>query len=147
MTLKKSSLKKYGVITIVSIGLLTLILVVSPFLQNLLKVNNSLPYDVATYVEYKQDQKFLNDKNVLFFKANWCGTCHVAETNILNSLSSIPKTLTIYSLDFENSKNNDLKKKYGVTTQHTFVQVDRNGNLIKKWELSYTVNEILEQLV
>jgi hypothetical protein len=29
--------------------------------------------------------------------------------------------------------NNELKKKYGVTYQHTFVQIDSNGNMITKW--------------
>ena len=29
--------------------------------------------------------------------------------------------------------NIELKKKYEVTYQHTFVQVDAQGNMIKKW--------------
>lgn len=150
MTIKKSNIaniKKYGVYSLVLITILTAVLVLSPFIQNIFKVKNDLPFDASTYIQYKENQKYLNDKNILFFKANWCSTCHIAENNILNDLASIPTNLTIYSVDFENSKNIELKKKYNVTTQHTFVQVDKEGNMIKKWELSYTVDEILNQVV
>jgi hypothetical protein len=34
-------------------------------------------------------------------------------------------------VDYDNSK--DLQKKYGVTYQHTFVQIDENGEALSKW--------------
>ena len=39
-----------------------------------------------------------------------------------------------------------LKPKYGVTYQHTLVQVDANGNQVKKWNNSYTLEEILREI-
>ena len=66
---------------------------------------------------------------VLFFNAKWCSTCQAANKNLTNN--PVPAGLTIMSVDYD--QNRELRKKYGVTIQHTFVQVDSNGNLIKKW--------------
>jgi thiol-disulfide isomerase/thioredoxin len=70
-------------------------------------------------------------KNLLFFHASWCPTCRAADANIKANLLSIPPGLTIHQVDYDTST--DLKKKYGVTYQHTFVQVDESGTMIKKW--------------
>lgn len=75
---------------------------------------------------------------VLFFNAKWCPDCQRANANFQKE--SIPDGLTILSVDYD--KYTDLKKKYGVTYQHTFVQVDASGNQIKKWSGSYTVDDV-----
>jgi thiol-disulfide isomerase/thioredoxin len=69
-------------------------------------------------------------KVVLFFKASWCPTCNSLDKDITSKLSKIPANTTILKIDYDNST--DLKKKYGITQQHTLVQVDASGNLIKK---------------
>jgi len=74
---------------------------------------------------------------VLNFSAAWCPTCRALEANINANLANIPSNLTILKVDYDNST--DLKKKYGVTYQHTLVQVDKDGNLIKKWMGSPTL--------
>jgi thioredoxin 1 len=68
---------------------------------------------------------------VIFFHASWCPSCRVLATDIEKNVSSIPTDLTILKADYD--KETELKKKYGVTSQHTFVQIDKNGNMIKKW--------------
>lgn len=75
---------------------------------------------------------------VLFFNAKWCPDCQRANSNFQKE--SIPDGLTILSVDYD--KYTELKKKYGVTYQHTFVQVDASGNQIKKWSGSYTVADV-----
>lgn len=70
-------------------------------------------------------------KNVLFFHASWCPTCRAADADISAKLSSIPAGLIIHKVDYDTAT--DLKKKYGVTYQHTFVQVDEKGEMITKW--------------
>ena len=67
---------------------------------------------------------------VLFFNASWCSTCQSTVKDINENISKIPSNLTILSADYD--KETSLKQKYGVTTQHTFVKVDKDGNLIKK---------------
>ncbi len=74
---------------------------------------------------------------VLFFRALWCPTCRTLDGDINANLKNIPTNLTILIVDYDNST--DLKKKYGVTYQHTLVQVDGNGTLMKKWMGSLTL--------
>lgn len=81
-------------------------------------------------------------KVVLFFSASWCPTCQEANKNF--NASSTPEGLTLLKVDYDNS--NDLKKKYGVTYQHTYVQVDATGKLLKKWSSSTTYDQLENQL-
>lgn len=76
---------------------------------------------------------------ILFFNASWCPTCVVANKNFKGSTP--PDSLTLLKVDYDDST--ELKRKYGVTYQHTFVQVDKNGKLIKKWSGSNTYDELL----
>ncbi len=81
-------------------------------------------------------------KVVLFFHAPWCPTCREADKNF--NASSTPEGLTLLKADYDSSQ--DLKKKYGVTYQHTFVQVDKDGNQIKKWNSSTSYASIQKEL-
>lgn len=83
-------------------------------------------------------------KVVLFFKASWCPTCKAVDSDIKANLGSIPKGVTILEVDYD--KSVELKQKYGVTTQHTFVQVDAKGNLITKWSGGNTLGSIVEKI-
>ncbi len=95
-------------------------------------------YESATDL-YKDSQV------VLFFNASWCSTCKVARDNFEASLDQIPVDVTIVVVDFDNSV--DLRKKYGVTLQHTFVQIDSNGDALKKWSGSTTISELIKQTI
>lgn len=81
---------------------------------------------------------------VLFFHASWCPSCRSLNTSIESNLSSIPANVTILKTDYD--KETDLKKKYGITYQHTMVQVDKDGNLIKKWSGSPNLASLLSQI-
>ena len=81
---------------------------------------------------------------VLFFRASWCPTCRALEKDIKENLSSIPTDLKILDVDYDNSS--ELKRKYGVTTQHTLVQVDKDGNMISKWSGSPTLSSLVLQI-
>jgi thiol-disulfide isomerase/thioredoxin len=81
---------------------------------------------------------------VLFFKASWCPSCRAVDADIKANVTKIPELLTIMEVDYDNSVA--LKQKYGVTTQHTFVQVDESGNLIKKWNGGATLASVVAQV-
>lgn len=66
---------------------------------------------------------------VLFFHADWCPTCQAIEKDILSK--EVPSGLTILKVDYDTAT--DLKKKYNVLTQSSFVQVDNEWNMIKRW--------------
>lgn len=81
---------------------------------------------------------------VLFFRASWCPTCRALDADIKANLGKIPPKTTILDVDYDNST--ELKKKYGVTYQHTLVQVDSNGNLIKKWSGSESLDKLISNI-
>lgn len=81
---------------------------------------------------------------VLFFRASWCPTCKAVDADIKANLSKIPGSLAILDVNYDNSTA--LKQKYGVTYQHTFVQVDAQGNLIKKWSGSPTLSALVAEV-
>ncbi len=67
---------------------------------------------------------------VLFFSADWCPTCRAANQDIdvrLDDLGDI--TVIVVNYDMER----ELKRTYGITSQHTFVQIDPEGEAIALW--------------
>lgn len=81
---------------------------------------------------------------VLFFRASWCPSCRAVDADIKANLSKIPRSLSVLDVNYDNSTA--LKQKYGVTYQHTFVQVDTEGNLIKKWSGSPTLSALVAEV-
>jgi len=81
---------------------------------------------------------------VLFFHASWCPSCRVLNKDIENNLSNIPSDLSILKLDYDTET--ELKKKYGVTYQHTLVQVDSSGEMIQKWSGGSNLHSIISKL-
>lgn len=98
-----------------------------------------------TYEEYQSARAvYAGSEVVLFFNASWCSTCRVARDNFESTRAQIPANLAVVMVDFENSA--ELKKKYGVTYQHTLVHVNESGDLLHKWSGSVTFAEIFEQI-
>jgi thiol-disulfide isomerase/thioredoxin len=79
---------------------------------------------------------------VLFFHAKWCPACVGAAKNL--SASTAPDGLNVFKVDYDTSA--ELKKLYGVVGQHTFVQIDDNGKMLKRWFGSRSYEDILAQL-
>jgi thiol-disulfide isomerase/thioredoxin len=78
---------------------------------------------------------------VLFFRASWCPTCKVLDSDIRANLKNIPSGVTILDVNYDTETA--LKQKYGVTYQHTLVQVDASGKLITKWSGGQTLASLL----
>lgn len=83
-------------------------------------------------------------KVVLFFHASWCPSCRSLGADIESNLSQIPSGVSILKVDYD--RETELRKKYGVTYQHTLVQVATDGSLIKKWSGSPTLNTLLSEI-
>jgi thiol-disulfide isomerase/thioredoxin len=81
---------------------------------------------------------------VLFFRASWCPTCRALDADIKANLGSIPAGVTILDVNYDDST--PLKQKYGVTYQHTFVQVDADGAQLAKWSKSPTLAALLSEV-
>jgi thiol-disulfide isomerase/thioredoxin len=107
------------------------------------------PVGAGVYIQLSDYQaskdSYAQSKVVLFFNATWCSTCKKARSNLEADLTAIPSDLAIVLVDFDSET--DLKRKYGVTVQHTFVQIDADGNELAKWSGSLTAQKIAEKTV
>ena len=108
--------------------------------------SNAINVVAGSYESYAGDKLAYAETGnvVLFFRASWCPTCRALDKNIKENLSAIPTDLKILEVDYDNSQ--ELKQKYGVTTQHTLVQVDKDGNMISKWSGSPTLLSLVAQV-
>ena len=80
-------------------------------------------------------------KVVLFFAAAWCPSCRSLDKAIQADLGSIDMDTLIVRVDYDDST--ELKKKYGVVTQHTTVVLNSDGTLASKKIGARTVAEVL----
>ena len=103
------------------------------------------------YVVYSKEalESNSNKKRVLFFYANWCPTCRPADANFNSNVSKIPEDVVLIRVNYNDSETDqeekDLAEKYEVTYQHTFVQIDEEGNVVTKWN-GGQINELLTNL-
>jgi thiol-disulfide isomerase/thioredoxin len=80
---------------------------------------------------------------ILFFYAGWCPECRGYDQAI--TAGSIPSGVQILQVTYDDAQ--DLRKKYGVTIQSTFVRVDASGDKQVLWNgygRDKSLNAILE---
>jgi thioredoxin 1 len=105
------------------------------------KIAETGPYQ--TYASEKV--AFASEGSVLlYFHATWCPTCKALESEILKDPSRIPQNVRILKLDYDTEL--ELRQKYGVTTQHTFVQVDEEGNALQKFNDAFNLQDALSRI-
>ncbi|NYF11420.1 thiol-disulfide isomerase/thioredoxin [Leifsonia sp. AK011] len=66
---------------------------------------------------------------ILFFHAPWCIQCKTVEEDILHN--GLPDGVTVIKVDYDS--NQELRQKYGVTLQTTFVRVDASGEKVESF--------------
>ncbi len=112
----------------------------------MMKSDTAMMAKAGSYETYEASKLAMakEGKVVLFFRASWCPTCRALDADIRKNLSAIPAGVTILDVDYD--RYADLKKRYGVTTQHTLVQVDADGNEVTKWIGSQNIEEIVSKL-
>jgi thioredoxin 1 len=108
-------------------------------------VTESVEHGVyVNYSEIALAEASQNGKALLFFKADWCSTCSVLDKELINETGELPEGLTVLKASYDKEK--ELKKKYQVTIQHTLVQVNKEGEEIKKW-VGGGIETINQQLI
>lgn len=88
----------------------------------------------SQYVDYSESSLAKAQEKgraVIYFWASWCPTCKVLDRELRERGSELPNDVTILKTNYDTEK--ELKKKYQIVQQHTLVQVDKNGNEVKKW--------------
>ena len=108
---------------------------------------SKLEYDEGPFIPYKDSQQVMmmaeEMPTVLFFNASWCPTCREAREDFIAHSDSL-MGVNLILVDYDNS--DELQKKYGVTYQHTFVQIDTDGEALATWNGGGT-DELLANIV
>jgi len=93
----------------------------------------------SRYLEYSKSafESVSAKRRVLFFYASWCPTCRPADASFKAGVNEIPEDMVVIRVNYNDpdtdNAEKELARKYGITYQHTFVQIDSTGNEITKW--------------
>lgn len=86
--------------------------------------------EAGKYLDYTDEQfTAIAGKKVLFFHAPWCGQCRSIEAGITEG--SVPSGVSIFKVDYDSRQ--DIRQKYGVTMRTSFVVLDEQGSVTKKY--------------
>ncbi|MBI5044553.1 MAG: thioredoxin family protein [Candidatus Levybacteria bacterium] len=105
----------------------------------------------SRYIQYSKSalESALSTRRVLFFYASWCPTCKPADASFTANVSKIPEDVTLIRVNYNDPETDqeekDLAKKYGITYQHTFVQIDSTGKEVAKWN-GGQIDELLSHI-
>lgn len=83
----------------------------------------------------------VKNTTVYFFGATWCPSCRGTYRDITENYSKFPTNFRLVLVNYDTAR--ELKAKYGVTYQHTFVSIDASGKALKTWNGSPTVADIV----
>lgn len=94
------------------------------------KASESTRADPGIYTDYSEQAVLTTTgTKILFFHAPWCPQCREIEASI--NKDGIPSGVTVFKVDYDS--NQELRNKYRVTLQTTFVKVDDKGNKIASY--------------
>ncbi len=105
----------------------------------------------GNYVPYSNDSftQSASTRRILFFYASWCPTCVPADSDFTKNVAMLPTDVTLIRVNYNDSDTNADEKalaiKYGITYQHTYVQIDAQGNEVAKWNGGAT-KELLDKI-
>lgn len=84
---------------------------------------------VGQYTEYTDGVIGDGFPAVLFFAASWCPSCQANDARLSEWYNNGGLYISVYKIDYDNSA--DLKARYGVVQQDTFVRIDAEGNAVR----------------
>lgn len=100
----------------------------------------------GVYTAYDADAIAESDAEhiLLFFHATWCPSCKALDADIVANADSIPAGVEIYKVDYDTST--DLKRQYGVTTQHSIIEITASGEAESGISHGLTLEDVLATL-
>lgn len=92
------------------------------------------------YVDFSEETLLAtaDTKRIVFFHADWCSTCTFFEKQIKEQ--GVPENVTILKANYD--RELELKSRYGVTVQSTFVLLDENGEVERTWPFASGLRSI-----
>ena len=76
-----------------------------------------------------QDGVIGTQRVVLFFHAKWCPECRESDEELRTLYKENPPAISTYKVDYDTAT--ELKQRYGVVTQHTFVLLAADGTALE----------------
>lgn len=95
------------------------------------------------YAAYKDDVIGNGESSVLFFYASWCPFCKENDKILGKAYSEGAAHRSTYKIDYDTAT--ELKRRFGIVTQDTFVLIDGNGD-VKRTAIHPTVADLLSFL-
>ena len=68
---------------------------------------------------------------VLYFWASWCPTCRVLDRELSERGDELPEGVTLLQVNYDTER--ELRAQYAITQQHTLVEIDSDGDEVRKW--------------
>jgi hypothetical protein len=68
---------------------------------------------------------------IVWFHAEWCPVCHHTMTNFRARWHEVQPGITLVIADYD--AESDLKTRYGITYQNTFLQIAADGSKLAVW--------------
>jgi thiol:disulfide interchange protein len=105
----------------------------------------------GSYVDYTPEalDAATTQRRILYFYANWCPTCRPVDQELTKRTSEIPEGVQIIRVNYNDTDTDNAEKalaeQYGITYQHTFVEIDQEGREVQKWN-GGGLDEILSRL-
>jgi len=116
-----------------------------PARENDLDEEETATTDDATgvYTTYDADAIAESDADhiLLFFHATWCPSCRALDADIIENADDIPPDVEIYKVDYDTAT--DLKRQYGVTTQHSIIEITAAGEAESDISHGLTLDDVL----
>ncbi len=113
--------------------------------------NESILSGEGKYVAYKDGilDTDTEGRRVLFFYASWCPLCRPVDAALKADTSSLPSDVRIIRVHYNDPEtlesDKKIAQKYAITYQHTFVQIDSQGEEITRWN-GGGIPEILQNI-
>lgn len=90
------------------------------------------PADAVLYESFDQVLALAaNGPTLIYFHADWCPTCRATMVTFQARWPEVRPGLTLVIADYDSET--DLKARFGVTYQNTFVQVAADGARLQSW--------------
>ncbi|MEX0895859.1 MAG: thioredoxin family protein [Patescibacteria group bacterium] len=121
--------------------------VAAPFCEQERTTTSSSKRLAESYLEYSPEalQSAHNQENtvVLYFWAPWCSTCSTLDHDLQDGIAQVPDDITLLRVNYD--EETELKQRFNVVTQHTFVQLTANNEPITVW-VGGEIEELVENL-
>jgi len=112
------------------------------------KTDPSIKIRKSGYIDYKTIESVElspDSRKVLFFHASWCPSCRSLDKSLNEKdFQDVDGDIVVIKVDYD--KEDELKTKYKIPSQHTLVEVDQNWNELKKFTGANNLKDISQKL-